>query len=248
MSHIYRLLKIKSFLSLLFYIFLFLSFSYLFTLPSPPSPPSLPLSPSTLQSVSSHLSFLTRCLVLYLHSSPCTVLPFLCHTAPVALSSEFSGRLFSHNRWMCFSERAGMAVTSAGTAQKQTKPPAPLRKLVQAPPITHKHNRVRSTNSLKKKKAKDGLSCRKPGRTGPLMLTEEDKAKRCRGNDTLGSDWGPVCCWVSRRWATEKSYRSNVPSRTASCTVVEVLYVVPTPSVDAGVFRPQWAMVCCVHM
>ena len=55
---------------------------------------------------------------------------------------------FSH-RWMCSSERAGMAVTSPGTAEKQTKPPTPLRKLAQAPPIGHKHYRVRSTNSLK---------------------------------------------------------------------------------------------------
>lgn len=69
---------------------------------------------------------------------------FLCNAGPIGLSSEFSGRLFSH-RWMCFCERAGMAVTSPGTAEKQTKPPAPLRKLAQAPPIGHKHYRVRST-------------------------------------------------------------------------------------------------------
>ena len=81
--------------------------------------------------------------MLCLYWSRCTVcLPV--QRSPIGLSSEFSGRLFSH-RWMCFCERAGMAVTSPGTAEKQTKPPAPLRKLAQAPPIGHKHYRVRST-------------------------------------------------------------------------------------------------------
>lgn len=85
------------------------------------------------------------CIEVHLHS------PFLCSSAPMALSCEFTGR-HSHTDECVSVKRAGMAVTSPGTAEKQTNPPppAPLRKLAQAPPIGHKHYRVRSTNSPQK--------------------------------------------------------------------------------------------------
>lgn len=62
---------------------------------------------------------------------------------------------FSH-RWMCFCEKSRNGCHFSWHSGETNKPPpqpsAPLRKLAQAPPIGHKHYRVRSTNSLKKAK------------------------------------------------------------------------------------------------
>lgn len=66
-----------------------------------------------------------------------------------------------------------MAVTSPGMMQKQTKPPTPARKLAQAPPTGHKHDRVNRTNSLKSQTLY--LSCRMAWHGCPLVEGEKYK-------------------------------------------------------------------------
>lgn len=143
-------------------------------------------------------TFLLPCSWLCLHLVFCIEVhphsPFLCSAAPLALSCEFTGRHSQTDE--CISvKRAGMAVTSTGTVEKQTNPPclppsAPLRKLAQAPPIGHKHYRVRGTNSLqKKKKSKTLFSWRKPAMTGAHEHGQNTKVERFRVNDTLRISW-----------------------------------------------------------
>lgn len=64
------------------------------------------------------------------------------------------------NVFFLFCERAGMAVTSLGTEEKQTKPPTPLRKLAQAPPIGHKHY-TESGAQIASKAKHSSFSCTK---------------------------------------------------------------------------------------
>lgn len=67
-----------------------------------------------------HSCFLVFRIEVHLHS------PFLCSTAPLALSCEFTGRHSPTDE--CVSvKRAGMAVTSPGTAEKQTNPPCSFK-------------------------------------------------------------------------------------------------------------------------
>lgn len=62
-------------------------------------------------------------------------------SSPAAILTQMNVFLWKEPEWL--------SLLLAQRRNKQT-PPAPLRKLVQAPPIEHKHHRVRSTNSLKK--------------------------------------------------------------------------------------------------
>lgn len=67
-----------------------------------------------------HSCFLVFCIEVHLHS------PFLCSAAPLALSCKFTGR-HSHTDECVSVKRAGMAVTSPGTAEKQTNPPCSFK-------------------------------------------------------------------------------------------------------------------------
>lgn len=135
------------------------------------------------------------CIEVHLHS------PFLCSAAPLALSCEFTGR-HSHTDECVSVKRAGMAVTSLGTVEKQTNPPpqpsAPLRKLAQAPPIGHKHYRVRSTNSLKK--AKHSAFHAESPAWPTLASTDKHKSGKVQSKwHTLGLTDVAYCCILSKK-------------------------------------------------
>lgn len=62
-------------------------------------------------------------------------------SSPAAILTQMNVFLWKEPEWL--------SLLLAQRRNKQT-PPAPLRKLAQAPPIGHKHHRVKSTNTLKK--------------------------------------------------------------------------------------------------
>lgn len=69
------------------------------------------------------VSFLHSCVLLFCIEAHLNS-PFLCSAAPSALSCEFTGH-HSHTDECVSVKRAGMAVTSPGTAEKQTTPSPP---------------------------------------------------------------------------------------------------------------------------
>lgn len=99
-------------------------------------------------------------------------------SSPAAILTQMNVFLWKEPEWL--------SLLLAQRRNKQT-PPAPFRKLAQAPPIGHKHHRVRSTNGLKKAKQSafhaESLGWR------ALACTDQHKSGRCRVNDTLRIDW-----------------------------------------------------------
>ena len=73
---------------------------------------------------------------------------FLCNTAAMAFHVELSGRLSHTDECVSVKEPEWLSLLLAQGRNKR-RPPTPVRKLAQAPPIGHKHHRFRRTNSLR---------------------------------------------------------------------------------------------------